>query len=470
MKRLTYLLICFMLTLSQAQVLDLELFATGLVRPVNIKHANDSRLFVVEQEGTITVVDSDGTLQIQPFLDISSRVYNIGPIGDERGLLGLAFHPNYTTNGYFYVNYIDNSGNTVISRFTRDVVDPTIADPNSELIILTISQPFSNHNGGDMHFGPDDYLYIATGDGGSGGDPQDNGQDTNNLLGKILRIDIDNTANGNNYAIPNDNPFVGMVNMREEIWVYGLRNPWKFSFDRLNNDLWIGDVGQNDIEEIDLLPAGTSGQNLGWRCYEGNAVYNNTGCPPVNELTFPIAEYLHFGSGEFKCSITGGYRYRGTSYSSFEGLYFFADYCSQEIGYLSFNGSTWDMTLTDFSGGNWTAFGEDTNGELYVAGINTGHIYKLFDPSLSTNDEFMSNLNVYPVPAKSELTIDYSLYSPLKIEYLTLYDVSGKIVTKTAVTNEQIQKLDVSSLAKGYYFLKFKSRSAETLVKKIVIN
>ncbi|NNL83294.1 MAG: hypothetical protein HKP28_07885, partial [Winogradskyella sp.] len=304
MKRLTYLLMCFILTLSQAQVLDLELFATGLARPVNIKHANDSRLFVVEQEGTITVVDSDGTLQIQPFLDISSRVYNIGPIGDERGLLGLAFHPNYTTNGYFYVNYIDNSGNTVISRFTRDVVDPTIADPNSELIILTISQPFSNHNGGDMHFGPDDYLYIATGDGGSGGDPQDNGQDTNNLLGKILRIDIDNTANGNNYAIPNDNPFVGMVNMREEIWVYGLRNPWKFSFDRLNNDLWIGDVGQNDIEEIDLLPAGTSGQNLGWRCYEGGVVYNSTGCPPANELTFPIAEYLHFGSGEFKCSIT----------------------------------------------------------------------------------------------------------------------------------------------------------------------
>lgn len=470
MKGLTSLMMCLTICIVQSQTVDLEIFASGLSRPVNIKHANDSRLFVVEQEGTIAVVNNDGSMQSQFFLDIRNKVYDIGSIGDERGMLGLAFHPNYATNGYFYVNYINNSENTVISRFTRDAIDPSIADPNSEFIILNITQPFSNHNGGDMHFGPDNYLYIATGDGGAGGDPQDNGQDTNNLLGKILRIDVDNFANGNNYAIPNDNPFVGVANTREEIWVYGLRNPWKISFDRLNNDLWIGDVGQNDIEEVDLIPAGTSGQNLGWRCYEGNSIYNDTGCPPVNELTFPVAEYSHSGSGEFKCSITGGYRYRGTTYPNFNGLYFFADYCSQEIGYLSYNGSTWDITFADFSGGNWTAFGEDVNGELYVAGINTGNIYKLVDPSLTIGDENSWNLKIYPIPASNTLTFDFSLYSPSQIEHVEIVDISGKLINKTYLTNETIQKMDVSAITDGYYFLKFKTRSSETFVKKIIIN
>ena len=301
MRLLASILSLLYTSIITSQGLDIELFAQNFDRPVNLKHAGDDKLYVVEQDGYIRIINDDGSVETTPFLNIDSRVINTG---NERGLLGLAFHPNYITNGHFYVNYINNSGNTVISRFNRSNTNPLLADPNSELILLTYSQPFTNHNGGDMAFGQDGYLYISSGDGGAGGDPQNNSQNLTNLLGKILRIDIDNTENGNNYAIPPDNPFEGSPTNSEEIWAYGLRNPWKFSFDSLNGDIWIADVGQQEYEEINRATLTEAGLNYGWRCYEGNATFNSTGCPPFNTLTFPVAEYNHTTSGQFKCSIT----------------------------------------------------------------------------------------------------------------------------------------------------------------------
>ena len=378
----------FVFTYSFSQTIDIQSFATGLDMPVNIKNAGDDRLFVVEQRGYIRIINANGSVNTTPFLDIDNLVIDISGGGDERGLLGLAFHPNYNTNGYFYVNYIDNNGDTVISRFEVSTTDTNIANPNSELILLSITQPYSNHNGGDMAFGPDGYLFIASGDGGAGGDPENRAQNLSSLLGKMLRIDVDNTANGNNYAIPANNPFYndGDANTLDEIWAYGLRNPWKFSFDSQTGDIWIADVGQGEYEEINMSPSTTAGLNYGWRCYEGNNTFNNTGCPDANTLTFPVGEYSHSNSGNFKCSITGGYRYRGSAYPNFSGLYFFADYCSDEIGFLQNNGSSWSMSFSNpFNGNRWVAFGEDINGELYISGLNSGTIYRIIDTDTSTS-------------------------------------------------------------------------------------
>ncbi len=374
-------------TTTDAQTIDLVSFGTGFDMPVSIKHAGDSRLFVVEKDGLIKILNADGTTNTTPFLDIDDKVVNISGVSDERGLLGLVFHPNYSSNGFFYVNYIDNNADTVLSRFSVSNADANIADASSELILLTIEQPFSNHNGGDMAFGSDGFLYISSGDGGSGGDPGDRAQDLNVLLGKMLRIDVDNTSNGNNYAIPSGNPFFndGDNNTLDEIWAYGLRNPWRFSFDRQTGDLWIADVGQGAFEEINMATPTSSGINYGWRCYEGNSEFNTADCPDSNTLTFPVGEYSHSNDGNFKCSISGGYRYRGSMFPNFSGLYFFADYCSNEIGTLELNGANWDMTLTSPFGGNgWVAFGEDMNGELYIAGINSNTIYKIIDTDTTT--------------------------------------------------------------------------------------
>jgi glucose/arabinose dehydrogenase len=384
---LTFSLWLLYTIVAKAQTIDIVSFGTGFNKPVSIKTAGGDRLFVVEQDGTIQILKVDGTTNVTPFLNIDSNVLDISAFGDERGLLGLVFHPNYSSNGFFFVNYIDNNGNTVVSRFSVSASDPNIADPNSELILLNITQPFTNHNGGDMAFGPDGFLYISSGDGGSGGDPGNRAQDLSTLLGKMLRIDVDNTSNGNNYGIPADNPFFndGDATTLDEIWAYGLRNAWKFSFDRQTGDLWNADVGQGLFEEINMVPPTASGINYGWRCYEGNAVFNDTGCPDANTLTFPIAEYSHTNSGISKCSITGGYRYRGIAYPNFSGLYFFADFCSNEIGFLTENGANWDILFSDvFDGNNWVAFGEDINGELYIAGITSGTIYKIVDADINT--------------------------------------------------------------------------------------
>ncbi|HCY81211.1 MAG TPA: hypothetical protein DHV22_06195, partial [Xanthomarina gelatinilytica] len=259
---------CFLFS----QEIELGLVASGFNDPLSIRNAGDDRLFIVEQGGHIKIINSDGSVNNTSFLDIDSKVLS----GGERGLLGLAFHPQYASNGYFYVNYTDNNGDTVVSRYTVNPPDANTVSASTEVILLTVTQPNSNHNGGDLAFGNDGYLYIGLGDGGSSGDPGDRAQDLTTLLGKMLRIDVNSSSGGLNYDIPAGNPFPNTQepNALPEIWAYGLRNPWRFSFDRQTHDLWIGDVGQGQIEEIDMVPLNQAAVNYGWRCYEGNQVYD----------------------------------------------------------------------------------------------------------------------------------------------------------------------------------------------------
>ena len=353
--------------------IQLQQFATGFAKPVDIAHCGDSRLFVVEQKGVIRILDSLGNKQTLPFLDIDPKV-NSG--GNEQGLLGLAFHPEYKTNGYFYVNYIIANGDTRISRFSVMPGDSTVADPNSEAIMINIDQPYDNHNGGCMKFGPDGYLYFSQGDGGSGGDPQSNGQKKSTMLGKMLRIDV-NLNTVPYYKIPADNPFVNDPAYLPEIWSVGLRNVWRFSFDRLTGDIWIGDVGQNIQEEIDFEPANTGGRNYGWRCYEASLTYNTNGCLPASNFTLPIFEYPH--SAANGCSITGGFIYRGAKYADLYGKYIFPDYCSGRWWVITpgGNGGFTTSILANLSAYEFSSLGEDSQGELYACGHSSGKIYKI---------------------------------------------------------------------------------------------
>jgi len=331
--------------------------ASGLERPIDIQHAGDGRLFIVEKIGHIHVLQ-DGNLIQNPYLNIEGRV---GSGGNEQGLLGLAFHPDYAVNGLFFVNYTDTNGDTVISRF-RVTGDPNVADPNSEVILLRRSQPFGNHNGGSLDFGPDGYLYAGLGDGGSAGDPQGNAQSLDTWLGKILRLDVDSAEP---YAVPADNPF------GNEIWAYGLRNPWRISFDSQTGDLYIGDVGQNQWEEIDFVSAGTpGGMNFGWDYLEGTHPYEGT--PPQGaQLTPPVAEYNHSQG----CSVTGGYVYRGAM-PEWNGIYLYGDYCSGIVwGLINSNGG-WQNQVLFNDAGRITSFGQDNSGEVYIA-TDGGQILRL---------------------------------------------------------------------------------------------
>ncbi|WP_299103141.1 PQQ-dependent sugar dehydrogenase [uncultured Winogradskyella sp.] len=461
----------FTLQFSHAQDIDLELFASNFNRPVNIKHAGDDKLYVVEQDGFIKIVNSDGSIESTAFLDIDNLVIDSG---NERGLLGLAFHPDYETNGYFFVYYIDNSGDSVISRFTRDATNPLLADAGSEFNIISFYQPYSNHNGGDLAFGPDGFLYIASGDGGASGDPQNNSQDTTNFLGKILRLDINSVTSIHNYSIPADNPFVGNPSVNGEIWAYGLRNPWKFSFDSLNGDIWIADVGQNAYEEINHTTAAdaAAGLNYGWRCYEGNSIFNSDDCSAASTYTYPIGGYHHFDDGESKCSITGGYVYRGTAYSSFDGLYFFADYCSQEIGFLTYDetNDVWNRNLQDFNG-NWSAFGEDLNGELYISDLTSGNIYKLTDTTLSLNQNSISSISVYPNPSNNIVNINFGTNLANELSsVIHIFDLQGKVMKTVAQSTTSIQQINISELSVGIYLLKITDENGAQSIHKLVKN
>ncbi len=375
MKNITTQLLFLFFFIGEAQTqVSLVSFATGFTRPCDITHCGDDRLFVVEQGGKIWILTKAGTKLPTPFLDIDPRV---GSGGNEQGLLGLAFHPNYAQNGFFYVNYTDNSGDTKISRFSVSANDPNIADPNSELILLAVDQPYSNHNGGCVKFGPDGYLYIGLGDGGSGGDPQGYGQNRNSLLGKMLRIDVDG---GSPYSIPASNPFVNSPTTLDEIWALGLRNPWRFSFDRQTGDLWMGDVGQNEWEEIDFQPASSvGGENYGWRCYEGTHPFNTNNCPNVSTLTMPVAEYAN--SNTLGCSVTGGFVYRGFTHPQLYGRYLYTDYCSGRLWSVLPNGTGgWTNTqLVDLLNNQLVSFGENRNGELFMLGLGNGIAYRLRD-------------------------------------------------------------------------------------------
>jgi glucose/arabinose dehydrogenase len=338
--------------------------------PVGIANAGDGsdRLFIVEKGGQIRIVQQ-GVLAPEPFLDIADRV---GASQSEQGLLGLAFHPGYAGNGLLFVNYTDARGDTVVSRFSVSG-DPARADPGSEVVVLTLDQPAGNHNGGHLAFGPDGYLYIGTGDGGGAGDRYGNGQNGQTLLGAMLRLDVDR---GQPYAIPENNPFIGNPAVRDEIWALGLRNPWRYSFDRGTGDLYIADVGQNMYEEINHQLAGDrGGQNYGWPIMEGLHCFPADQPCDQSGLSLPVAEYDHTQG----CSVTGGYVYRGQEFPRLTGIYLFGDYCSGSIWGLSppAGGGDWRLEQLGQADVRLSAFGQDEAGELYLVDVESGGLLKI---------------------------------------------------------------------------------------------
>jgi glucose/arabinose dehydrogenase len=437
------LYISFLLSLfGKAQNIALQSFATGFNSPVEITNAGDSRLFIVQKGGLIRILNSNGTINTTPFLNLSSIISSNG----ERGLLGLAFHPNYSTNGFFFVNYTNTSGNTVIARYSVSSGNPDIAN-STGTILMTITQPFSNHNGGTIKFGPDGYLYIGMGDGGGSGDPGNRAQNINDNLGKMLRIDVNSNV-APYYTSPATNPYVGIAG-NDEIWAIGLRNPWKFSFNRLNGDLWIADVGQNAFEEINKTqsPLPNTGLNFGWRCYEGNAPYNTSGCVAATSITFPVHQYVLYSDGT--CSVTGGYVYTGATYPSFQNKYFFTDYCNDKIKMLNSAGVI--TTSTSFSGNNFTTFGEDINGELYIAGITSGTVYKIIDTSLNNSDFELNGFSIYPNPAKEYIVLrsnEINLGSKIDI-----FDIAGKLLISNKLNKNIENTIATNSLSKGIYLV-----------------
>ena len=370
MNRLPALFLALLFPLSAFAadpLVTVEQIASGLDSPVSITHAGDARLFITLQRGQVVIWDRT-TILPEPFLDIRDLVSN----GGERGLLSIAFHPRYAENGLFFVNYTNAGGHTVIARYQVSA-DPNRADHASARQLLTIEQPFSNHNGGQMQFGPDGYLYIGMGDGGSGGDPGNRAQSLNTLLGKMLRIDVD----AETYVIPASNPFANDTSARPEIWATGLRNPWRFSFDRASGDLWIADVGQGDWEEVNFQPATSiGGENYGWRRMEGTHCFNPSNGCNTGDLVLPVIEYNHSGGA---CSVTGGYVYRGASSPRLQGMYIYGDYCNGRIWGATRNGTA-APTIRELLDTQFfiSTFGEDRNGELYVAN-HGGAVYRLFD-------------------------------------------------------------------------------------------
>ncbi len=362
--------ILLVLNINAQDGVQLVEVSDGFFSPVDIKNAGDERLFIVEQSGKIKILNPNGTINTAPFLNIESLTNG----GGEQGLLGVAFHPDYATNGFFFVNYTNNNGDSRIVRYSVSGSNPDLADMSSALPILSQDQPFGNHNAGSLNFGPDGYLYIPFGDGGSGGDPMNNAQNPQTFLGKMLRIDVDG---GVPYGIPTDNPFASDDETLDEIWAIGLRNTWKFSFDAETGDLWMADVGQNAWEEIDMEPSGSAGGlNYGWRCYEGMVNYDQSQCPgTIPNITEPISVYNHNNGA---CSVTGGYVYRGSEFPEMYGRYYYTDYCNGQFRYIEINGGVVNegTVIGGAQGFGWSSFGESSTNELYVANLD-GTIYRL---------------------------------------------------------------------------------------------
>jgi len=449
----------------------------SFTRPVDLQHAGDGseRLFVVEQEGRILVFDNDPAVSgTKLFLDIRPR---IDTRGNEEGLLGLAFHPEYASNGYFYVNYTaTNPDRTVISRFEVSENDPDAADAGSETVLLEFAQPYSNHNGGQVAFGPDGYLYIATGDGGSGGDPQNNAQNRSNLLGKILRIDVDNPEAGKEYGIPGDNPFAGNTEgYAEEIYAWGLRNPWRFSFDTETGRLWTGDVGQNRFEEVDIIE---NGKNYGWRIMEGFSCFNpSSGCDQTG-LTLPVIEY----GRDQGASITGGYVYRGSSVPELQGKYIYADFVTGRIWGLTYNGpGDVDNELLLSSNQNIASFGTDADNELYICTFG-GSIFR-FEPTVTsvgdasgTLPDEMTLSPAFPSPAMrgsvSSVSVRFGVPSQQQIR-LVLYDTLGQEVRTVAEglfrAGTHRASIEISDLRPGIYYYALQSGTQRQTRKLLVM-
>lgn len=438
----------------QSQEISIELLKDGFNDPLSLQHANDDRLFIVEQAGKIKILHPNGDVNATSFLDISGEIST----GGERGLLGLAFHPDYANNGYFYVNYTKPNGNTQISRFSVSQGNPDVADATSELPLLSFEQPFSNHNGGNLVFGPDNFLYISSGDGG--GSPETRAQDLNLLLGKILRIDVDNPSGTENYGIPTDNPFVDIPNARDEIWAYGLRNPWRFSFDLTENELWIGDVGQAEREEINRVAITAGGLNYGWPCYEGTQPFNLQNCPPESELSFPLAEYTHDNGN---CSVTGGFVYRGSTWMDLEGHYFFADYCSGVIGTIDSSGS---MSIEGNFPGNWVSFGEDVNKELYIIDLG-GKIYKIRQSQIGIDDVLNENqFTLLPNPASDSVLLRAQNDT---FNNISIFGIEGRRVYSAKNLSSQEKTISTVNLNGGIYLVKVTFETGKSQIKKLIV-
>jgi glucose/arabinose dehydrogenase len=344
--------------------------ANGLAYPVAIAHTGivtDTRLFVVERAGSIRVVRDDGTVLATPYLNIEAKVQDTGI---EEGLLSMAFHPDFANNLQFFVYYVNNNGNVQLSRFSAPSVESNAANTD-ETILLEVPHPNNNHNGGMLSFGPDGYLYVSIGDGGGSGDPNNRAQNLGELLGKALRLNVTGVPT---YTVPANNPFVGVEGARGEIWAYGLRNPWRATFDRETGDYYIADVGQHELEEINFQPAASlGGENYGWRCYEGFLPFNPEGCGPPESYVFPVHAYPLTGGNR---AITGGYVYRGEDNPGMYGYYFFADYGSGRFWAMQ-PGSWLTVSLPGVNVGSPSSFGEDARGELYVTSIFSGRLYRL---------------------------------------------------------------------------------------------
>lgn len=441
------------------------------VRPVDLQAAPGimNRLFVVEQQGLIYSIENDPQTNLRAiFLDIRDRVNNTG---NEQGLLGLAFHPEYQNNGYFFVDYTaSNPDRTVIARYEVSTVNPDSAIKSSESVILEVGQPYSNHNGGQIVFGPDRYLYITLGDGGAGGDPQGNGQNLETLLGSILRVDVDHTSGGLNYAVPEDNPFVANLRgFREEIYAYGLRNPWRISFDPVTQQLWAGDVGQDLYEEIDIIE---KGKNYGWNIMEGFHCYNASSCDTTG-LTMPVWEYNH-GVGQ---AITGGFVYRGSQVPELTGKYVYADYVSGRIWALEYQSSMEPVNTllmdTDLA---ISTFGVDHENELYLCAFD-GKIYRFKSESTEVrkmrkkSENYMLVQN-YPNPFNMNTEIQFSLPEMSQFS-LTLYNAAGQEVQ--TLLNEMRPAGDFSlsfsakTLQSGNYYLRMKTMKNVNTLKITVL-
>jgi glucose/arabinose dehydrogenase len=393
---------------------------SGLNQPVDIVNAGDgtNRLFVVEQGGTIKVFSSTFAL-LGTFLTVTGI-----NTGGEEGLLSLAFHPNYETNGFFWIYYTNNSGNLEVSRYKVSTANPNQADVSSKQVVITIPHPGqANHNGAKLNFGADGYLYFATGDGGGGGDVPNNAQNGNSLLGKMLRINVSTGTSAPFYTIPANNPFVSNPNVLDEIWALGLRNPFRWSFDRNTNDMWIGDVGQGEREEINFRSAATSaGVNYGWRCYEGNLPYNLTGCLPSSNYVFPVYDYPNPASGA--ASVVGGYVYRGTTYPAMLGYYYAADVYSGNLYKINTTAFTTTVQtgLPTFVAG----FGEAENGELFAASLN-GNVYSLRSgPATPVSN--LDNANrpfIYPSLVTGKR---FTIQLPVAYEQMQIINSNGAVV------------------------------------------
>ncbi len=401
---------------------------SGLHRPLDLTApAGDSRLFVAERGGTVLVFDHAGAFR-DTFLDIRGQV----SVSGERGLLGLAFAPDYATSGRFYVSYTDPAGDSQLVRYHVGA-GPDRADPASAAPVLTVAQPDNNHNGGDIAFGPDGMLYFGLGDGGSEGDPNNLAQNDQTLLGKMLRLDVSGSGT---YTVPPDNPFVGAA-PRDEIWAKGLRNPWRWSFDRQTGDLYIADVGQSAWEEVDVQPAAsTGGENYGWRLMEGDACYNpSSGCNPGG-LTMPVFVYSHSSGSPTGCAITGGFVYRGSAIPQIQGQYFFADFCTSRLWSVTWDGAGGTTGFHDWTGvgpaggfGSIAAFGQDADGELYVLDYNPGVVYRLVpDPSTVPPATALHLAQNAPNPFNPSTTIAFTVDPAGGPWDLRVYDLAGRLV------------------------------------------